>query len=65
MTTHYESSSRGAVEIASMNYNHAVNARDKLARADTHGLRSGELAALNSHIASLEAEQTAEAQVNG
>lgn len=65
MTTHYQSSSRGPVEIASMNYNHALNARDKLARelgADDHPRRV-ELDALNSHIASLEAEQEAEQAV--
>lgn len=67
MTTHYQSSSRGPVEIASMNYNHALNARDKLARelgADDHP-RRGELDALNQHIANLETEQALEGQVNG
>jgi hypothetical protein len=32
VTTHYNSSSRGPVEIASMRYEHALNARDKLTR---------------------------------
>ena len=65
--THYTSSSKGPVEITSMHYALALNARDKLARelgADDHP-RRGELDALNAHIATLEAEQEAEAQVNG
>lgn len=65
--THYQSSSKGPVVIASMHYAHALNARDRLARefgADDHP-RRGELDALNAHIAGLEAEQAAEAQVNG
>lgn len=65
MATHYQSSSRGPVEIASMHYSHALNARDKLAREDVHGLRSAELEALNAHIKTLEDEQTVEGQVNG
>lgn len=32
MTTHYNSGSRGRIEIASMNYHHASAARDKLRR---------------------------------
>jgi hypothetical protein len=32
MATHYNSSSRGPVEIAAMRYEHALNARDKLMR---------------------------------
>lgn len=65
--THYLSASKGLVEIASMHHAHAVNARDKLARelgADDHPRRA-ELDALNAHIATLEAEQEAEGQVNG
>lgn len=63
--THYHSSSRGPVAIASMNYNHALNARDKLVREDKSGVRKAELDALNAHIASLEAEQEVEVQVHG
>jgi hypothetical protein len=65
--THYNSSSKGPIEIASMHYAHALNARDRLARelgADDHPRRA-ELDALNAHIASLEAEQEAEASVHG
>jgi hypothetical protein len=66
--THYRSSSKGPVPIATMNYNHALNARDKLAREQNLGERhprQDELDALNAHLAVLEAEQEVEAQVNG
>lgn len=56
--THYNSSSRGPVEIATMRYEHALNARDKLAREDKDGERRAELEALNAHIASIEAEES-------
>jgi hypothetical protein len=55
MTTHYNSASRGPVEIASMRYEHALNARDKLAREDKDGERTAERDALAAHIASIEA----------
>lgn len=55
MMTHYHSSSRGPVEIASMNYSHLLNARDKLARSEPH--RSAEIEAMSAHLAKLEAEQ--------
>jgi hypothetical protein len=55
MATHYNSSSRGPVEIASMRYEHALNARDKLTRERADDGRDGEISALNSHIASIEA----------
>lgn len=58
--THYTSASRGPVEIASMRYEHALNARDKLAREDKDGERAAEMSALNTHIAACEAEQEAE-----
>lgn len=53
--THYHSASRGPVEISSMRYEHALNARDKLARERTDDSRDAEIAALNAHIASIEA----------
>lgn len=65
MATHYHSASRGPVEIATMNYHHALNARDKLAREDVRGERKAELDALSAHIAALEVEQEAEAQAHG
>lgn len=55
--THYASSSKGPVPIAEMNYNHALNARDKLARewgADDHPRRD-ELDALNARLAEIDA----------
>ncbi|RAK51627.1 hypothetical protein [Phenylobacterium soli] len=55
MTTHYNSSSRGPVEIASMRYEHALNARDKLMRERSDDSRDAEIAALNDHIAGIEA----------
>jgi hypothetical protein len=62
--THYNSTSKGPVEIASMHHAHALNARDALARkADP--ARQDELDALNAHIASLEDEQTVEGRVHG
>jgi len=67
-TIHYHSASHGSVEIASMNYNHALNARDKLARERHLGERhprQAELDALDAHIASLETEQLLEGQVHG
>lgn len=63
MVTHYTSASRGPVEIASMNYNHCLNARDRLARDDEKGERAAELAALNARIAEMDAE--IEAQTDG
>lgn len=55
MATHYNSSSRGPVEIASMRYEHALNARDKLERERTDESRDAEIAALAQHIAAIEA----------
>lgn len=55
MVTHYHSSSRGPVEIASMRYEHALNARDKLTRERVDASRDAEIDALNSHIAAIEA----------
>jgi hypothetical protein len=57
MTTHYHSSSRGPVEIATMHHSHAVNALAKLEREDPDGERSAERDALRAHIDRLEAEQ--------
>lgn len=59
MATHYNSKSRGPVEIAAMNYNHLLNARDVLARSGDDG-RLDELAAINSRIDVLDAEFQAE-----
>lgn len=53
MTTHYNSASRGPVEIAGMNYNHLLNARDKLEREMKDGDRQAELDAVTARIAEL------------
>lgn len=55
MATHYQSSSKGAVEIATMRYEHALNARDKLVRERRDGARDAEIEALTKHIAEIEA----------
>lgn len=55
MTTHYNSGSRGPVEIASMNYNHLLNARDKLAREQTDGDRQSEVDAMTARLAEIDA----------
>lgn len=55
MTTHYHSSSRGPVEIASMPLRHARNARAKLQREEPW--RLDEIEALSAHVARLEAEE--------
>ena len=50
--THYHSASKGPVEIATMRYEHAVNARDKLIR------ERGDQAvidALHKHVTAIEA----------
>lgn len=50
--THYPSASRGPVEIASMRYEHALNAHAKLTR------EAGDpdvIAALAEHLAAIEA----------
>lgn len=55
MTTHYNSDSRGPVEIASMRYEHAKNAHAKLTRERQDDGRDPEIAALAKHIAEIEA----------
>ena len=52
MVTHYHSSSRGPVEIATMRYEHARNARDKLIR---EGGDADVIAALDEHVKGIEA----------
>lgn len=54
MATHYNSGSRGPVEIAGMRYEHALNARDKLGRERRDDSRDAEIEALTKHIASIE-----------
>lgn len=59
--THYASSSKGPVPIATMNYNHLLNARDVLARrADAS--RQPELDALNARLAEIDAMAEEEAE---
>jgi len=57
MVTHYESASRGPVEIAGMRYEHARNARDKLVR---EGGDPDVIAALDDHVKRIEAEGDAD-----
>jgi hypothetical protein len=57
VTTHYHSGSRGPVEIASMNYNHLLNAHDKLVRSPDADLRQAEIVAMRAHLDAMEAEQ--------
>lgn len=52
MASHYHSTSRGPVEIATMGYHHARNAHDKLLREEPH--RQEEIRALALHLASLD-----------
>lgn len=52
MVTHYHSASRGPVEIASMRYEHAVNAHAKLIR---EGGDPAVIAALANRLAAIEA----------
>lgn len=54
MTTHYNSASRGPVEIGTMRYEHLLNAHDKLKRDEPH--RAAEIAAMRSRLDALEAE---------
>lgn len=54
MATHYQSASRGPVEIAGMAYHHARNAHDKLLRDAPE--RQDEIRALASHLARLDSE---------
>lgn len=55
MTQHYHSRSKGPVPIATMNYNHAVNAREALLRSDPEGKRAAEYEAICDHIANIDA----------
>jgi hypothetical protein len=50
--THYPSSSRGLVPIASMHFNHALKSRDKLIRENGDPKL---IEALSEHIAGIEA----------
>lgn len=55
MTTHYQSSSRGPVEIGTMRYEHLLNAHDKLLREEPH--RADEITAMRTRLDAIEAEQ--------
>lgn len=57
MVTHYNSASRGPVEIAQMHYAHLLNAHDRLAASREADLRQPEIAAMRAHLDKLEAEQ--------
>lgn len=54
MITHYQSASRGPVEIASMRYEHLLNAHDKLKRDEPH--RADEITAMRARLDAIEAE---------
>lgn len=60
MTTHYQSSSKGPVEIATMSHRHLVNSWQKLIDTDD-GSRADEIAAMAAQIA-LNNEAHAEAE---
>lgn len=62
--THYNSSSKGPVEIASMNLRHAENALGSLQRNRQDDSRDAEIEALSAHIAKLH-EEYAEQQATG
>ncbi len=55
MTTHYNSASKGPVEIASMRYEHLLNAYDKLCIKEPH--RTDEITAMRARLDAIEAEQ--------
>lgn len=57
MTTHYNSSSRGPIEIASMPFSHLQNAYDGLCIKEPH--RKDEIAAMRERLAVLQAEYDA------
>lgn len=60
--THYHSSRKGPIPIATMNYNHLTNARDVLVRkADDK--RQPELDALNARLAEIDAMAEEEAEL--
>lgn len=62
--THYNSSSKGLVEIASMNLRHAENALNSLQRNREDDSRDAEIQALQAHVAKLH-EEYAEQQATG
>jgi hypothetical protein len=62
MTTHYNSKSKGPTPIATMPYNHLVNARDILA-SKAEEARKPELDALNARIAEINAMAAEEAEL--
>ena len=57
MTTHYNSASRGPIEIASMPFRHLQNAYDALCIREPH--RDAEIAAMRARLAELQAEYDA------
>lgn len=54
--SHYNSGSRGLVEIASMNAAHLANAHGKLVRERVDESRDEEIAAMAERLAQLDAE---------
>lgn len=62
--THYHSSSKGPVEISSMNLRHAENALGVLQRNRQDDSRDAEIEALSAHIAKLN-EEYAQQQATG
>lgn len=58
MTTHYQSDSRGPVEIASMNFSHLQNAYDKLCIKAPH--RADEITAMKARLDELAQDEAAQ-----
>lgn len=58
--THYHSSSRGSVEIASMHYGHLANAVAKLEREQEAGEHQLVIDAMKARMADLDAQREAE-----
>lgn len=64
-TTHYNSSSKGPIEIASMNLRHATNALYALQRNRQDDSRDAEIAALQAHVAKLSEEHVQQQATGG
>lgn len=60
--THYTSSSRGEVEIASMHYGHLANTVAKLQREQVDGEHQPTIDAMQARMAALDAEREAAEQ---
>lgn len=54
--THYQSSSKGLIEIATMQYRHLLNSHNVLVRDQIAGERQDEIDAMRARLDVLEAE---------